>query len=242
MKKATLTAVLTVLWAASCTMAQSTSVSVFVLGGPNIENCSDGGATDASCSVSWTSADGLISGNGTTSAIGGYGSLQGYVSVNITAQEISSGYYTAGQAGADFNDTLTFIGLNQNAYLRVTETLTGSASGDLGYATTAASAVLEDDLNVVDCTVETFKGTCTTTLPIFPGDTVSLSGQLGTGGDAVEPQNATGSDFLTLNYQVGTGKTRRYGATTSLVVVDSTGKPLKGVTIVAASGTIYPAK
>lgn len=161
------------------------------------------------------------------------------MSDSVTVSVMGAASSTGSVATAQFNDVLTFPNLATNAFLRVTMTVSGSASGNAGHGTLSAQANLGVGLG--ECGIQAFSGSCTTTVAVSPGDNAYRTGQFTVSANALVPFGTTGADDVTLNYQNGKGK-KVFGAQFAVAVVDGRGHPLRGVAIVTASGTTYPTK
>jgi len=216
---------------------QTTGATVKVLDFTGAPSCEQFDPQTATCQGSWSLPG--AQGEGTASATAGFGQLQALVSDSITVSVAGAASSTGSIATAQFNDLLTFPNLATNAFLRVTMTVSGSVSGNPGHGTLSAQANL--GVNLGECDIQAFSGTCTTTVAVSPGDNAFLAGQFTVSANALVPFGTTGADDVTLNYQNGKAK-RVFGAQFALAVVDGRGHPLRGVVIVAASGTTYPTK
>lgn len=185
-------------------------------------------ALTASTSCGWNDGSGdFASGKGTAAAA--YGILQSFATLKQTITNSSAETDTGTQTGSEFIDSFTFPQLTTNAFLQATLSVSGSESlSAAGFVGISADVFLNGSSNC-----ELFAtGTCMTSLPVSPGDQVSVQGSLGT-----EASAGPTSGSSTLNF---TGK-KVFGAHFGFVLLDSDGHKLY-VPIVAASGTNYPAK
>ena len=181
----------------------------------------------ASASCGWNDGSGdFASGSGTATA--GYGFLQSYGTIAQTIVNNFAGTDTATQTGSSFTDYLTFPGLSTGAFLQATLSISGTASGDPSSSITADVYLNGSSY----CMLEVVKGSCTTSIPVSPGDQVTISGSLGT--DAIA---GPGTDSATLNFN----SKKMYGAQFGFALVDSAGHKIN-VPIVASSGTKYTSK
>ena len=216
------------------------------VGGPNILVCQDlksptsGIASlTASCGGSWDHGNGN-SGSGSGTATATYGVLQAYATAQTTVIAVeSSPLSTATTGGGSFTDYLTFPSLTGGAYLKATLTVSGSASGDLP-ASNILTTVNINGNSFGQCNISAFTGgSCTTSIPVSPGDQVRVDGSIGSINASSNIEvNSIGSDSATLNYN----SKRSYGAHYGFVIVDASGKPIGGARILSASGTKYPTK
>jgi hypothetical protein len=184
--------------------------------------------------VTWNDGSGNF-GSGSGTATASYGVLQSFATAETTATVSSgaSGVGTATTTGTSFTDSLTFPTLSVNASLQATVTLSGSAS-----AGPASSVIANVNLNggAAQCNITaSTAGSCTTTIPVSPGDQVSVNGNLNSNASTNIAPSSTGSDSATLNYN----SKKSFGAQYAFVIVDASGKAISGVKIVAASGTRY---
>jgi hypothetical protein len=242
MKKAALGIVFVILLASSA-MAQT----VVQVGSSILTSCQDTetGATTATCSLTWNDPSGLAEGAGSATAVNGYSLLQAFVSDSATTTSSSYGSAAETQsiAGMGVVDDLTFAGLSTGAFLRETLKVSGTSSGDLGFALVNGIVYAQNGSQPsVNCKVDTLKGSCTLEVAISPGDSIHLTSNFQISAKASVPAQTQGGDGVTLNYYSGSGKAKGNGATIALEVVDGHNNPLHGVTIVAGSGTIYPTK
>lgn len=183
----------------------------------------------ASASCGWNDGSGdFASGNGTAAAA--YGVLQSFATITQTIANSSAETDTGTQTGGEFTDSLTFPRLTTNAFLQATLSVSGSESlSAAGFVGLSADVYLNGSSN---CVLQVAKGTCTTSLPVSPGDQVSVQGALG-----AEASAGPTSGSSTLNFN---GK-KMFGAHFGFALVDSAGRKIN-VPIVAASGTNYPTK
>jgi len=193
----------------------------------DIENSTTTVTASASCGWNDGSGD-FASGNGTATAA--YGVLQSFATITQTIANASAETDTGTQTGSEFTDTLTFPSLTTTAFLKATLSISGSESlSAAGFVDISADVYLNGSSN---CVLQLAKGTCTTSLPVSPGDQVSVQGSLGT-----EAAAGPTSGSSTLNFN---GK-KMFGAQFGFVLVDSAGRKIN-VPIIAASGTNYPTK
>lgn len=189
--------------------------------------------------VSWNDAGGN-SGSGSGTATASYGFLQSVATAQTTATASSgaSVISTATSTGTSFIDYLTFPNLSTGANLKATLTVSGSASGNL-----LASSIVAD-VNLIgssfgQCVITASTGgTCTTSIPITPGDRVRVDGGFNSNASTNIAANSAGSDSATLNFD----SKKSFGAQYTFAVVDAAGKAITGVRVLAASGTKYPAR
>lgn len=191
------------------------------------QNSTTTGTASASCGWNDGSGD-FASGNGTATAA--YGVLQSFATITQTIANASAETDTGTQTGSEFTDTLTFPRLTANAFLKATLSISGSEPlSGAGFVGISADVYLNGSSN---CILQVVKGICTTSLPVSPGDQVTVQGSLGT--DAAAGPTSGSS---TLNFS---GR-KMFGAQFGFVLVDSAGRKIN-VPIVAASGTNYPTK
>lgn len=186
---------------------------------------------------SWN--DGANSGSGSATATSDYGILQ----ANGTAvASISTPTATANTQTEDvgvFEDSLSFPALTTNA------TLVATLSVSVGESVSGSGVeMITADVNLNgaqfgQCIIQVAKGTCTTSIPVMPGDFVPISGELDVVADAGFADagfpGPTGSATFT-----GDNK-KSFGARWAFALVNSAGHAIK-VPIVSASGTTYPTK
>lgn len=186
--------------------------------------------TDANFTTcSFTGSDGVVSVSGTATAKANYGNLGVYAYASLTELQLGQGHVIQPVANATATDGLTFSGFTGTAYLTGTVFLHGSESGT-GMANFATDFI--DSSGVfAECAIfgsDTVR-TCTLSLPVQVTDFVTLRMYLGGSASGVEMSAHTGTaDFLNT------------AAISSLLLVDSSGHPINGATIIAASGTQYP--
>jgi hypothetical protein len=223
---------------------QSLSASVGVGGGvgsssttlcQQFSNDTTGPITGSCLGYSWDAGAGDFGAGGAT-ATADYGVLQSYASASTTMTTAAiEAAGTASTTAVVFSDTLTFPSLSSNAFLKATLTVLGSASANQASSANANVNLLSDG-QFQQCTVSAFTANCTTSIPVSPGDQVSVDGHLQTNASTNIPANSTGSESATLNYSTR----KSYGARCAFVLVDASGKTMSGTKIVAASGTKYP--
>ena len=186
----------------------------------NVQNST--ATASASCQGRWNDGSGDFgSGNGTAKAA--YGVLQSFGTAAETITSVATD--TGTSTGSSFTDYLTFPGLTSSASLQATLSVSGTLSGDPS-STVAANVYLNGSSS---CVLQVVKGSCTTSIPVSLGQTVTAFGSLVTSAIA-----GPGTDSSTLNFE-----SKNYGARYAFVLVDSAGRKIN-VPIVAASGTKYP--
>lgn len=191
----------------------------------------------SSCpTVTWNDGGGN-SGSGSGTATATYGFLQSFATAQAVATTSSGsvGVSAATTTGTSFTDYLTFPNLGMNATLKATLSVSGAASGNLLASSISADINLRGN-TFGQCSISASTGgPCTTSIPIAPGDRVQIDGSLNSNASTNVAPNSAGSDSATLNFN----SKKSFGAQFAFVVVDSSGKPIGGAKIVAASGTKY---
>ena len=201
-------------------------------------SCLQQGTTNAACQAGWN-LDWAV-GAGGASATAHYGVLRALISASTSTTSLGAADTNAA-AEALSTDTLSFTGLSTNAFLQATIALSGTTSSvsSTGAATGSFSVDYQLDLrngstgNLSSCSTAGTLETCSATLPVSPSDLVYIQQALNLSGNA-SVLYAIGAASVNADYT-------HTARVTGLVVVDASGNPVPGVTVVAASGADYNA-